>query len=275
MGLKKYLLPVVVLFWLAGSGELQAQQKNKPAEPVYLMPDEKPQFPGGNAGIQAYFAKRINTTKADKREIVTVSLVVTKTSAVRQVYIGKGISPETDSAVAKIARTITGWKPGLLKGQKVNARVLFPVIFEPVSAASNAGNPVSKQPLAKPDSKGQPDELSALGEAEEKREIYLYVEHQPSFPGGQAALQTFLAKNLAYPSADREKGIKGSVVVQFVVEKSGALTDFNIIKPLSEAANKEALRVLKLMPAWQPGKMNGRTVAVRTQLVLRFQAPAQ
>jgi TonB family protein len=258
MRFREYLVPFFMLLLLAVPGRSIAQQNSKAKEPVYLMPDEKPQFPDGNAGIQAYFEKKIDTKKLPERKVVTVSLLVTKTGAVQQAYIGKGISPEIDSAVIKAARSMSGWKPGKMNGNAVNSRVLFPVVFSPPPIAdvakSGSGNPASTGSDAAP----------------LQREVYQAVEQVPAFPGGERALHEFFKKNLVYPAVDKEKDIKGTVVIQFVVETSGALTEFSVLKSLSETTNKEAIRVMKLMPPWEPGRQNGRNVAVRTLLVIRF-----
>ncbi len=80
----------------------------------------------------------------------------------------------------------------------------------------------------------------------------------PVFPGGNAACMRFLSKNVVYPPAAVRAGTKGRVLVQFVVEKDGRLTDFKILQSASPLLDKEALRVLKMMSRWIPGKKNGK-----------------
>lgn len=93
-----------------------------------------------------------------------------------------------------------------------------------------------------------------------------YVQQMPCFKGGEEAMFKWLSKHLEYPEIAREAGIKGSVVVTFVVEKDGSITDAEILKDIGGGCGDEALRVVKLMPKWREGRQN--SVAVRVQFIL-------
>lgn len=95
---------------------------------------------------------------------------------------------------------------------------------------------------------------------------------QPEFPGGTEALMTFIQANMQYPELERELGIEGKVYVGFAVMKSGEITNVKIMRGIKDAPNfdKEALRIVKLMPLWIPGMNNGQTVNVRTIVPIRF-----
>jgi TonB family protein len=90
--------------------------------------------------------------------------------------------------------------------------------------------------------------------------VYDVVEVLPKFPGGMEAMGTFLSKNIKYPSADREKGLQGKVVAQFVVEPDGSLTNIKVVRAPSTTMGAEAVRVLKMSPKWKPGINNGKPV---------------
>ncbi len=83
------------------------------------------------------------------------------------------------------------------------------------------------------------------------------VEDIPQFPGGTAAFVKWLSKNMRYPMAAQRQGIKGKVTVSFIVEKDGKISDIKMVQPLHPECNEEALRVLRMMPDWTPGRMNG------------------
>ena len=85
---------------------------------------------------------------------------------------------------------------------------------------------------------------------------------EPSFPGGQKKLYRYLKKNIKYPKADLEKGHQGIVLVQFIIEKDGSLSDFTIVEGVSKEIDEEALRVVKNSPNWEPAKINGNPVRV-------------
>lgn len=88
------------------------------------------------------------------------------------------------------------------------------------------------------------------------------VDQQPSFPGGTNALNTFIASNLKYPVWAQEKGIQGRVVVKFIVEKDGSISNVEVDRSVSPSLDNEAMRVVKAMPKWIPGQINGKTVKV-------------
>ena len=97
---------------------------------------------------------------------------------------------------------------------------------------------------------------------EERSTPYRFVEEQPQFPGGDAELFKYIGDNLKYPAISIENGVQGRVVVQFVVNKDGYVSDVEIIQGLDAACNKEAIRVVQSMPKWIAGKQNGVPVNV-------------
>ena len=99
-----------------------------------------------------------------------------------------------------------------------------------------------------------------------EEEIFVAVEQQAEFPGGQAALMKWLSNNIRYPESAQQNDIQGKVVVKFVVEKDGSIGQATIAKGVDKDLDREAIRVVKKMPKWQPGKNNG--VAVRSYFTL-------
>lgn len=100
--------------------------------------------------------------------------------------------------------------------------------------------------------------------------LFAAVEEKPTFPGGDAAFYKYLEKNVAYPEMEKEQGIKGKVWIDFLIDKNGAVTDVKVARGVSPGLDKEALRVIKAMPAWSPGKQNGRPVKVKYTLPINF-----
>lgn len=101
-------------------------------------------------------------------------------------------------------------------------------------------------------------------------EVFMFVEQSPQFPGGDRAMLDFIKRNIVYPADARENGQSGKVMVQFVVMKDGSLKDAKVARGVSESLDKEALRVVSLMPRWIPGKQNGQAVNVRYMLPISF-----
>ncbi|MDE6311375.1 MAG: energy transducer TonB [Muribaculaceae bacterium] len=96
------------------------------------------------------------------------------------------------------------------------------------------------------------------------------VEQKPSFPGGEAAMYQWLSSNIQYPAVASEEGIQGRVVVEFVVGKDGSITNVKVLRPRHPALDKEAVRVIKSMPKWVPGRNNGQPVKVTYTLPVTF-----
>ena len=105
---------------------------------------------------------------------------------------------------------------------------------------------------------------------EEEQKVFDYVEQMPTFPGGDAARNEFLSRTIRYPAAAEENGIQGRVVVQFVVEKDGSISNVNVVRSVDLSLDKEAIRVVKAMPRWIPGKQNGSPVRCKFTLPVSF-----
>lgn len=103
-----------------------------------------------------------------------------------------------------------------------------------------------------------------------EQEIFTIVEEQPSFPGGEAALFEYLKKNIVYPTIAKESGIQGTVFVQFVVEPDGSVSNVKVLRGIGGGCDEEAVRVVKSMPRWNPGKQRGKPVRVYFNLPIRF-----
>lgn len=107
-------------------------------------------------------------------------------------------------------------------------------------------------------------------EEEEEPEIFMVVEQMPEFPGGQRALFKYISENINYPPIAKENGIQGKVFIQFVVGKTGTITNVNVLRGVDPSLDKEAVRVVKSMPKWKPGKQRGKPVFVRYQVPINF-----
>jgi periplasmic protein TonB len=105
---------------------------------------------------------------------------------------------------------------------------------------------------------------------EDVNKVFLVVEQPPEFDGGLEAMYKFISKNMKYPASARRMNIEGSVFVGFVVDADGKISEASIIKGISADCDKEALRVVQMMPKWRPGKQSGRPVRVKFVLPIKF-----
>jgi len=150
--------------------------------------------------------------------------------------------------------------PKLLAGFKclllaISALVLLVVVFAP--AGANAQN--------KKVNKAQTHKDTTTDD-----KVYDVCEQMPIYEGGDAALLKYLRENLKLPEEDKERGMQGRMVVGFVVEKDGSLTNVKVLRAVDIALDAEVLRVVKGMPKWIPGRHNGQRVRVRHLLPIHI-----
>lgn len=106
-------------------------------------------------------------------------------------------------------------------------------------------------------------------ESDGEGDIFQVVEDMPQFPGG--SVQKWIAKNVKYPMIAQENNIQGKVFVQFVIEKDGSVSDVKVARSVDPSLDKEAIRVVKAMPKWKPGKQRGKPVRVSYTVPINFQ----
>lgn len=105
---------------------------------------------------------------------------------------------------------------------------------------------------------------------EDKPPIFTVVEDMPSFPGGKKALYAYLGDNIKYPDVAKKEGIQGTVYVTYVIEKDGSISHAKVLRGVHESLDKEAVRVIKTMPKWEPGKQRGKAVRVQYTLPIKY-----
>lgn len=114
-----------------------------------------------------------------------------------------------------------------------------------------------------------PDTVIQYNQLESDR-VFSVVEQMPSFPGGMGAMMQYLSSNIKYPKEAEKKGIQGRVLLSFIVQTDGSITDVRISKSVDPSLDKEAIRVVKSMPKWIPGRQNGEPVRVKYTFPVTF-----
>ena len=148
--------------------------------------------------------------------------------------------------------------------QMLNATVAESTQEQVQRSTDNATSPESQQTGLQEQSLQQPPP------EKKTEEIFVVVENQAEFPGGNGAMMQFLADSIRYPVSAMQKGIQGSVICNFVVMKDGTISDVQVVRGVDPTLDAEAVRVLKLMPDWKPGKQRGQAVNVRYTLPVVF-----
>ena len=112
--------------------------------------------------------------------------------------------------------------------------------------------------------------MTSTAQTKKNNMVFDVVEVMPQYPGGQIAMLKYIMENMKYPKQAMKEGIQGRVAVRFIVEKDGSISDVKPILSVHPLLNKEAVRVVKSMPKWSPGKQNGKPVRVRFVVPVMF-----
>ena len=232
---------------------------------IFMVAEEQPMFPGGMQEMMKYMQKEIQyPQEALNKGIggrVVVQFVVNKDGSITDANVVKSIDPTLDAEALRVVNSMPNWTPGKQKGEPVRVRFTLPVAF----GVSKGGDPASGTPHTYTKTTIVKKEEAPKQETTED-EIVNVPEEIPMFPGGMEELMKFLQKEVKYPKEAQDKGIQGRVVVQFVVNKDGSITDAKVVKSVDPLLDAESLRVVNAMPNWTPGKDKGE--AVRTHFTI-------
>jgi len=124
-------------------------------------------------------------------------------------------------------------------------------------------------PVEDPGVTSDDDQPDIIEQPEEKK-IFTVVEENPQFPGGESAMYKYLAEVISYPEEAKELGIQGRVFVNFLIETDGSVTHVKVLRGIGGGCDEEAIRVVRNMPGWKPGKQRGIPVRVSFNLPIKF-----
>jgi len=226
-------------------------------KPFYTV-EQMPVYPGGETAMNKYIGDNLKyPVAAQEKGIegrVTVRFIVKSTGEVTGAEIIRGIDSDCNEEALRVIKAMPKWTPGKQKGKAVDVYFTLPIIFRL--------------------KKDKPVEVMELKEVMPGENVtvkpFTTAEQAPVYQGGETAMNKFIADNLKYPVDAQEKGIQGRVTVRFVVKSTGELADVTIIRGIDPNLDKEALRVIKAMPKWTPGKQNGKDVDVYYTLPIIF-----
>jgi TonB family protein len=226
-----------------------------PEEEVpFVVVEEMPMFPGGDSALLEFIAKNtVYPEEAKKNGIqgrVIIRFAITSTGTVDQIKVLKGVSPELDNEAIRVVSTLPAFKPGKQGGKPVPVWYMVPITF--------SLGPKNQLPV---DSLAQNQPFTIKSESNDD-EPYVIVEEMPEFPGGDKALLTYVAENIVYPPEARKQGIQGRVIVRFCVTKEGNVDRVSVIRGVNPDLDMEAVRVIKTLPQFKPGRQNGKNVNV-------------
>ena len=240
-------------------------------------------FEGKNKEYGAYVLRR-DTGKRNVKALVWVMIGIALIFAIAYANLAiqnamkQNATIDTDVELSKLAQKK---EAKVERKEPVKVEVEQKVVEKVKSSVKFTAPEIKKDDEVKPEDeiKSQ-DDLSKTNTAigvvvdekpkEEETKVFDVVEQMPSFPGGDAELMKYLSTHIKYPVVAEENGIQGRVIATFVVERDGSISDVKVIKSVDPSLDKEAIRVLKSMPKWIPGKQNGSAVRVKYTVPVTF-----
>lgn len=216
------------------------------------MVDNMPS-PYGYESIEKWIEQDSECQEVIKNEEyrVLVRFVIDKNGRMNSFHSNAGYS--NNFTLYRRFESIKKWSPGILNGKRVNTRVSLYINYKSESKKKNMIKEEQNE-----------SESNKIFNGDD-------VDQKPSFPGGNKALNKFIASNLRYPDMARMLDKQGTIIVKFVVNETGVLTDIKLAKDsYSLSLGKESLRVVKAMPKWYPGQKNGRAVKVKWSIPITF-----
>jgi len=226
-----------------------------PDDKIFTFVEQQPVFKGGEQELNKFIRDNLKyPAEALQKNIsglVVVQFTVDKAGNVLDPKIVKSLGAGTDEEAIRLVKMMPPFSPAKQNGRLVTFRYTLPILFN--------NSPSTPNPAT-----------NATAELAEPRIIFTFVEMQPQFPGGEAALRTFISKQLQYPQQAISRKTEGIVIVQFVVDTNGKIINPKVVKSLGNGLDEEALRVVKLLPAFRPARQNKNIVAFRYTLPIRF-----
>jgi TonB family protein len=208
---------------------------------VFSIVDKMPTFPGGSDSLNSFIKTNlVYPSSANCNEIngiVSIEFIVDKNGNVICPKVTKSLTPDCDKEALRIINAMPVWNAGTLNQKFENVYVDLDIEF--------------------------------IYDTTENQEPFTFIEQMPQFPGGDSARQAFFEANMMYPDSARIKKIEGTVIVQFIVDRYGNILSPNIVRSIPEL-DKEAIRLINIMPQWIPGRHNCRKVKVSFTLPIRF-----
>ena len=240
---------LIVFILLLSAQLIAAQAKIYQQEEV----DVKPNFPGGYTAYYEFLHKnfRLKATEKRSQSVIGLEFIVQTTGALTDIKISNPRGTAAEAEAMRVMALSPKWLPASLKGKAVSSRFVLMMANPYADYYENVG--IDNEPAAT-GSAPTPEDI-------EKNDNEIYntagIEVPPDFPGGRQKFYDFFNKTFHLPE---EEDLKGKIVMSFVVEKDGSLSDIRVLRDIGYDTGKEAVRVIKSSPKWNPGMQNGKKV---------------
>lgn len=231
---------------------------------VFTSNFEKPEFVGGRIAFQHYLGMNMaypeDALKNSVEGGVLVKFVVEKDGSITNSEILRGVSTSLDAEAIRLISQMPQWRPGKLGNKLMRVQVIRLVEF--------------RLDFNYEKEKGQSISIT-MDEAIDTIMMdidgtYLLVPEMPKYLNGPESLHSYIRQNRKYPTDAVNNGIEGRVLVQFIVEKDGSITNPIVVRGLYPSLDAEAIRIISSMPKWTPGKINGQSCRVKYTMPISF-----
>lgn len=234
-------------------------------DPVFEVVEQMPEFAdGGIPGFMKYLSRSIKyPVKAQTNHIegrVVVEFIVAKDGSITNVKVSRSVNPDLDQEAIRVISAMPKWKAGMQRGKAVNVRFSVPVMFRLQSKDTKQYKPANNEKA----------DIVVTAYAPDGEKAFEVVEEMPVFPGGTPALMKYIAQSIKYPVEAQKAKIQGRVIVGLIVDKEGNPGHARIIRNVHPLLDAEALRIIKDMPKWEPGKQEGKPVNVQYTIPIVF-----
>ena len=213
-----------------------------------------PQFPGGEAALMKYINSHIQTPQVqeDIEGRAVLQFVIYPDGSIGEVKVVRSLHPDYDKEAIRVIKSLPKFTPGRQNGQAVAVWYTLPVAFK-----SQGHRDFSQEYINHPMLNSHRDTT-----------IYRSAEQMPQFPGGEAALMKYINAHIQTPQT--QETVKGNVILQFVIHSDGSIGEVKVVRSLHPDYDKEAIRAIKSLPKFTPGRQNGQAVAVWYTLPVIF-----
>ena len=253
----------------------------KSNDSIYNVVDQMPEFPGGVEAMMQYVVDNVkypqDAINEGKSGRVFVSFVVEKDGRVSNVNVMKGVCESIDKEAVRVISSMPRWYAGMHKGEPVRVRYMMPIKFQ---ARDLTGDGETDAAMVRMEDENghsyhidrsvETDNQRKAGMKPDKNGVYQIFEEMPEFPNGIEGLMDYVAQNVRYPESAKENNLQGRVIVKFVIEKDGSVSNVEVGRGWGNELDEEAVRVVKAMPKWKPGKQDGKPVRVSFMLPINF-----
>lgn len=248
--MKKIIFVICILF----TSLIFSQELLMDTELVSSPDVINPKFNGGELDkFYEFINKEFDFSKVTKAGKMITAFTIDETGEIKNIKVVQFVDVESATEIIRVLKKAPKWEPAQKGGKPFSVEIKFPLEFT----------------LSK---KGSSNNNGTSSEINDDKDFFnvASVEVKPEFPGGVSEFYRFIAKRFRAPD---EPGLKGKILVDFIIEKDGSVTDIKVIKDVGYGSKEEAIRVLKECPKWKPATQKGIPVRCSFQLPINIETP--